>query len=128
MALLESYLRLDEDVMVEIAPDHAQRLNRIAEEAREDIENLLNDEQRKEFQKEGIRALLACTDYPGLGDFFCKLNELPVVGQTGDFKGLFCPRPFDYAEIGQRGQTFLCCPIQLPKVVGDATDGTFMDV
>ena len=62
-------------------------------------------------------------------EFFIKMNGMPSVGQNkGNYEGRFCPQPFEYAEIGQGGETFVCCPLQMPTTVGDAQDGTFMEV
>ena len=65
----------------------------------------------------------------GANDIFCELNELPGGERNeGNYKEYFCPKPFEYAEIAQRGTTFLCCPVMLPTTVGNADDGTFTDV
>ena len=129
LATLESYLELDEQVLAQIPPDHAQKLHDIINSTESAIENLLSPEQNEAFVAQGVRPLLAGIAGVGANDIFCELNELPGGERNeGNYKEYFCPKPFEYAEIAQRGTTFLCCPVMLPTTVGNADDGTFMDV
>lgn len=129
LAIVENYLELDEQTIAEIPADHAQKLQGIINTAENDIRQLLSPEQAEAFNEQGVRPLLAGLGEAGANEFFCELNELPAGdANKGEYKEYFCTKPFEYCEISQRGTTFLCCPVMLPTTVGDAGDGTFMDV
>lgn len=129
LAIVESYFELDEEVLAKIPPNHTQKLRDIIKVAESDIQNLLSPEQNELFGTQGIRPLLAGISGAGANEIFCAMNEL--LGENSDdhsYKEYFCPKPFEYAEIAQRGTTFLCCPVMVPTPVGNIDDGTFMDV
>ena len=129
LAVVEGYLELDEQILAHLPQSHIQKLEAIIDVAERDIKALLSAEQCKAFADQGIRLLLFGIGGAGANHFFCELNELPGgESNEGDYREYFCPKPFEYAEIAQRGATFLCCPVMLPSTVGDASDGTFMDV
>lgn len=129
LVIVESYLGLDEALIAEIPAVHAQKLRSIVDTAESDIKQMLNDEQAEVFAEQGVQPLLAGLRSAGASDFFCELNDLPTGdANQGSYEEFFCPKPFEYAEIAQRGTTFLCCPVMIPTSVGDAGDGTFMDV
>lgn len=129
IAVIEAYLRLDPAIVSALPDAHAREVERISAETTVALDGLLDAELAGVLRVEGLGALLASVDYPLVASFFCQLNELPPPGKNhGDYRDLFCSRPFEYAEIGPKGRTFLCCPQQLPQVVGDARDGTFLDV
>lgn len=129
LAIVESYFELDEEVLAKLPPGHAQKLRDILRGAESDIQKLLSPEQNGVFGAQGLRPLLAGISSAGANEIFCEMNEFQGL-ESGErsYKEYFCPKPFEYAEIAQRGTTFLCCPVMLPTSVGDAGDGTFMDV
>jgi MoaA/NifB/PqqE/SkfB family radical SAM enzyme len=129
LAIVESYFALDEDVLANIPLNHAQQLRAIIKDAENDIQNLLSPEQTELFGTQGIRLLLAGISGAGANEIFCAMNEFQEeVSDDRNYKEYFCPKPFEYAEIAQRGTTFLCCPVMVPTPVGNIDDGTFMDV
>jgi hypothetical protein len=129
LAIVEKYFELDEEVLAQIPLNHAQKLHEILKDAESDIQNLLSPEQNKVFLSQGIRPLLAGISGAGANEIFCEMNEFHgEKSGENSYKEYFCPKPFEYAEIAQRGTTFLCCPVMLPTTVGNADDGTFMDV
>lgn len=129
VGVLEAYLRLDVDIAVELSERHQEKLLAILQETEALLALVLGDEDRRALGEEGIRSLLAIRDYPIVAEFLGRINGLRgATGNEGDYSELFCEKPFLTAEIAQGGRTFLCCPLQLPTVVGDATDGTFMEV
>jgi len=129
MAVIEAYLRLDFDILAMLPKSHREKLAGIVEEARSRLTETLSEDERREFEVAGIRTLLAIKDYPVVAEFLGRVNGIALSGKNeGDYSGLFCEKPFLTAEIAQEGRTFLCCPLQLPTVVGDATDGDFLDV
>lgn len=92
------------------------------------IAELLTAEQLQQFHEVGLSSLLSRIDFPWDTELVNRMNRSNASGQRADYQGLFCPRPFQYVEIGQRGKTHLCCAVMLPTAVGDAQSGTFMDV
>lgn len=129
LAVLESYLQMDEEVMAELDESHVQQLQEIVDRATAELESLLAETEREQLRAHGIYPLLAQVDYAGMAEFFCQMNGLPSSGRhEGNYQDLFCPKPFEYAEISSGGNTFVCCPLQLPTVVGNPSEGTFMDV
>lgn len=132
-AELESFLMLDEDYLRSDAfqPDEAERLRAMGSDAVTDIEELLTEEQCQEFREVGLSSLLSRTKYSWEKELLHKMNGLPAdrVGKrTKDYSHLFCPKPFEHAEIGPNGRTHLCCALWLPEAVGDYDTGSFMDV
>ncbi|HEY1604605.1 MAG TPA: SPASM domain-containing protein [Allosphingosinicella sp.] len=129
MAVLEAYLRLDLDIVACLSESHEETLADCLGEAEALVAAALPEADRAAFDAEGIRSLLAIRDYPIVAEFLGRINGLRVSSRNeGDYSELFCDKPFLTAEVAQEGRTFLCCPLQLPTVVGDATDGSFMQV
>ena len=92
------------------------------------IEELLTEPQRQEFQEVGISSLLSRIEFPWDTELVNRLNRSNADGGQRDYSELFCPRPFQYVEIGPQGRTHLCCAVMLPTVVGEEKSGTFLDV
>ncbi len=129
LSILGAYLRLETFVLDKLSADHVSALEGIAADAEAQLASLLRHDARTVLQERGIRPFLALVDYPAMAEFFHRWNRLPAPGRNeGDYRGLYCPKPFEYAEIATSGRTFLCCPLQVPTVVGEANDGTFMEV
>jgi MoaA/NifB/PqqE/SkfB family radical SAM enzyme len=125
----EDYLRLTEEFLGILLPHQVERSLQIAAKAEADIEELLTEEQRREFREVGVRSLLARVGYAGESDLMRKLNGLPSVDAAReDYSEYFCAKPFEFADIGTRGKVNLCCALWLPEVAGDYESGTFMEV
>ena len=92
------------------------------------IDELLTEEQRQEFRKVGISSLLSRTEFSWDTELVRRLNRSNQGENGADYRDLFCPRPFEYVEIGAGGKTHLCCAVMLPTVAGDKRNGSFMDV
>lgn len=126
LGMFESFMRLDDEIVARMSEGFALRIAGIVSETEAALE-ALGDATVQPMPK--LTELLARVDYPIMAEFFCRWNGLPSPGQNeGDFSGLFCPKPFEYAEVSTAGRTFLCCPLQVPTVIGDATEGTFAEV
>lgn len=129
MAFLEAYLRLDDDIVQALSDSHARRIRDVVARLGGALGSMLTGDDKAAFEAEGVRAVLAVRDYPVVAEFLGRINDLQVSAPNqGDYSDLFCEKPFLTAEIAQGGRTFLCCPLQLPTTVGDAGDGSFMDV
>jgi MoaA/NifB/PqqE/SkfB family radical SAM enzyme len=130
MAILEAYLRLDLDVVAGLSEAHEEKLADLLEKTESRLASaFLPEEDKAALEQEGLRSLLAVRDYPIVAEFLGRINDIGISATNeGDYSDLFCEKPFMTAEVAQEGRTFLCCPVQLPTVVGDATDGSFMDV
>lgn len=126
----DDYLRLDEEFLGMLLPHQVERALQIGAEAEGDIEQLLTEEQRREFREVGLRSLLARLDYFGEANFMRKLNGLPIATDAAreDYSEYFCEKPFEFADIGTKGKVTLCCALWLPEVAGDYASGTFMEV
>jgi hypothetical protein len=129
MAVLEAYLRLDLDIVASLPEALEDALAGMLAETEALLAEMLSGEDGIAFGQEGLRALLATKDYPIVAEFLGRINDFRVSADNdGDYAELFCEKPFLTAEVAQEGRTFLCCPLQVPTVVGDASDGSFMDV
>ncbi|MDP6408548.1 MAG: radical SAM protein [Planctomycetota bacterium] len=129
MVDLGHFLALDPAILGKLGPQYARRAREIGAEAEAEITDLLNQEQREELGKVGLCSLLSRVDYKGYPELLRRLNRLPGAEEATDHSDRFCPKPFDYAEIGPGGKTHLCCPVMVPTDAGDAQIGpTFMDV
>ena len=129
MAVLEAYLRLDLDIATALSASHEAKLAEILEETEVELAAILPPAVRLAFEREGVRSLLAIKNYPIVAEFLGRINGLSLSAPNeGDYSELFCDKPFLTAEIAQEGRVFLCCPLQVPTVVGDAEDGSFMQV
>ena len=92
------------------------------------IEELLSEDQRQEFRAQGLNSLLSQIEFSWDTELVRRLNRSNRGEDESDYRGLFCPRPFEYVEIGAGGKTHLCCAVMLPTVAGDKQTGSFMDV
>ncbi len=58
-----------------------------------------------------------------------RFNDLSSDDSTReDYSDYFCEKPFEFADIGSRGELNLCCALWLPDIAGDYQSGTFMEV
>ena len=130
-ARFELHLLLDERSLEKMLPDQAARVRQIVAETQADIEALLTDEQRQTFGKMGLRDLfLHLDDGMWRAAFMRRLNGLPAIGQgvREDYREFFCSKPFEYADINDKGALNLCCALWLPEDAGDYQSGSFMEV
>ena len=127
---LEDFLQLDARFLAILQPHQVARAQQIADEAERDIEQLLTPEQTAEFRAIGMQSMLGRVDYVvDETEVMRKINGLGSDLETReDYSEYFCERPFEYADIGDRGQLNLCCGMLLPESAGDFQDGTFMEV
>ncbi len=125
----EDYLRLTDEFLEILLPHQRERSLEIAAAAEAEISQMLTDTQRDEFKAVGLRSLLARVEYIGDSNLMRKLNGLPPAdADREDFSEYFCEKPFEFADIGTRGQVNLCCALWLPEAAGTHESGTFMEV
>ena len=123
------FLQLDPEILKALSWRHRRKAGKIAARTEKEIKRLLTRDQYEEFARVGICSLLARVSFPGHEVLVRRLNELPERSSGRDHSDRFCPKPFEYAEIGPGGKTHLCCPVMVPTEAGDSQTGeTFMDV
>ncbi|HEY0512613.1 MAG TPA: radical SAM protein [Thermoanaerobaculia bacterium] len=105
--------------------------------ARSQLLEQLAPSQRDRFSELAIDSLFdIATGHDPLGDQVrrCLLSgEEPgeAGGREGTdpeprYRGLFCPQPFEYAQVEPDGSLYLCCPQTLPQPVGNVGRGGLM--
>jgi pyruvate-formate lyase-activating enzyme len=107
----------------------AEACGEVAESARESLAGLLDAGQRERLDGLELDNLFdVATGHDPLGSLVrrCLMagEEPGGPAPAGDpaeprYRGLFCPQPFEYAQVEPDGSLYLCCPQTLPQPVGN---------
>ncbi|MFC1848568.1 twitch domain-containing radical SAM protein [candidate division CSSED10-310 bacterium] len=107
----------------------------LKKKAEEEITSWLDPHQAHKFRQHGITAFIQTED-SSLEERIAKLldtvffaEKKPKLENHGHkFRGLFCSKPFEYVQVEQSGEMFLCCPQHLRTPVGDIRHHNFMEI
>ena len=110
-------------------------LHELAEEAGDEIISWLNPSQESIFRKIGIFTFLEIEGETLLSrlselveNIFFAEKIFQLENHEGKFRGLFCQKPFEYAQVESSGRVFLCCPQHIQVPAGDISQCNFMEV
>lgn len=113
-------------------------LEEIDRDARRQILAVLDPPQRERFGALALGSVLdIATDHDPLGEQIrrCLMaGEEPGEAAPGQdaaaepkYQGLFCPQPFEYAQVESDGSLYLCCPQTLPQPVGNLHHSSLLE-
>jgi MoaA/NifB/PqqE/SkfB family radical SAM enzyme len=106
----------------------------VEEDARGRLAGLLDAGQRERFAALALGNLFdVATGHDPLGNQVrrCLMagEEAAVEPSPGEpkYRGLFCPQPFEYAQVEPDGSLYPCCPQTLPVPVGNLGQSSLME-
>lgn len=131
---------LETEVDAETGRPYTEACGEVDSEARGRLAGLLDPGQSARLDGLGLGSLMdVATGHDPLGEQVrrCMMageepgrpeaTEATEADAAPKYRGLFCPQPFEYAQVEPDGSLYLCCPQTLPQPVGNLQRDSLME-